>query len=145
MNANELYVLIPEDITNCLGSLKGFYYDHLPEVENSLWGLEDKNTRAEVKIVKDFDFDGRRFWALKTIWFDSKPFMITQNAGREGDDHYKRFITDVETFKEFVQYVKQLSDTQEYYLDDVISPEKDFPELTAFYGNKLNGEFKKYY
>ena len=144
MNANELYALIPEDTTNCLGSLKGFYYDHLPEVENDLWGLEDKNTRAEVKIIKDFAFDDRRIWALKTVWFDGKPFMVTQNAGREGDDYRKRFITDVGIFKEFVQYVKQLSDIQEYYLNDVISPEKDFPELTYFYRHKLDGEFKKY-
>ena len=144
MKASEMYSLEPESTSKCLGVLKGFYYDHLPEVEECLWGLQDKNTKAEVKTLKDFDFDGRRCWSLRTVWFDSQPFMITQNAGREGDDHRQRFITDVEIYKKFVDYVKSLTNSQEYYLEDLIEIDKDYPNLTNFYGNDLFERFERY-
>ena len=144
MKASEAYLLEPESTSECLGVLKGFYYDHLPEVEDSLWDLQDKNTKAEIKTLKDFDFDGRRCWSLRTVWFEGKPFMITQNAGREGDDHRQRFITDVEVYKKFVDYVKSLTNTQEYYLEDVIEVDEDYPNLINFYGNDLFGNFERY-
>lgn len=144
MKASELYLLEPESTSKCLGVLKGFYYDHLPEVEECLLGLQGKNNKVEIKTLKDFYFDERRCWSLRTVWFEGKPFMIIQNAGREGDDHRQRFITDVETYKKFVDYAKSLTDSQEYYLEDLIELDKDYPNLINFYGNDLFGNFERY-
>lgn len=143
-SANDLYKMNPESVEKCLGCLKGFYYDHLPEIEGDLWGLEQLNEKVEIKVLKDFDFDGRRIWRLATIWFDGNPIMITQNAGREGDDHRERFITDSAQFKNMVKYIESLvygENSDEVCLTD---PDKKIECLTKFYGNELFGVFEKY-
>jgi hypothetical protein len=143
-SANDLYKMNPERVEKCLGCLKGFYYDHLPEIEGDLWGLENKNDKVEIKVLKDFDFDGRRLWRLSTVWFDGKPTMIIQNAGREGDDHRERFITDVKEFKNMISYINSL--IEEDTCDDVCftNPDDKIKCLTSFYGNELFGVFERY-
>lgn len=142
IRAKEIYTIEPESVSNELGTLKGFYYDHIPEITENLWGVE--TDRIEINTLKDFDFDGRRCWTLRTVWFDGEPIMILQNAGREGDDHAKRFITDLPLYKKMVVYIKSLLPTDDLSGGVVIDAEEGREDLISFYGNELFGVFEKY-
>lgn len=145
MNANQIYVLPAQSLTCDLDSLVGCYYNHIPEVETIRWLGEVKQWRIQIKTVKFFDFDGRRYWSLQTVWFDGNPVMIIQNAGREGDDHAERFITDREIFLKMVDYVRSIIVIDQSSIDqDIIDPTEDLPGLTEFYGNSLNGVFERH-
>jgi len=151
MKPSELYAREPEETTFELGSLIGCYYNFIPEAlgeefQHLLYRDEmKKNNKVEVRTYKYFDFDGRRFWKLAGVFFDGFPVMITQNAGREGDDHTARFITNEHAYKKMVAYIKAMlpiSDEEE--ITDIVSADDDFPGLTDFYGNNLDGFFERY-
>jgi hypothetical protein len=105
----ELYARKPERVDHIVGVLGGFYYNHMPEIDDGYMPYEDPNKRIAIRYYKDFDFDGRRFWRLAAVCFDGLPFMIIQNAGREGDDHHRRFITDLHQYKDAVKYVLSIA------------------------------------
>jgi hypothetical protein len=142
--ANELYAMTPEEVSFDLSMLTGCYYNHLQEFnEYDTYLGNEEQTRVQIKTLKYFNFDGRRFWNLATVWFDEKPVMIIQNAGREGDDHAKRFITNVETFMDMGAFIKSMV-LIEIGLPEKIDADADIEELTRFYGNSLNGAFQRY-
>lgn len=143
ITAKEVYALPYESETNELWSLKGCYYDFLPEIDDSLYSVNpEENTRLKIKVLKDFDFDGRRFWRLQTLWFDDKPVMIMQNAGREGDDHRERFVTNKQLYLEVVEYVRKLIGQEERVTDYIDENEKY--DYLNFYSNHLHGKFERY-
>lgn len=143
MTANEIYQLPTTDTSHDLYHLAGCYYNHLPEAggDSGEWVCL-KTKRIEVRIVKDFDYDGRRFWKLATVWFDDEPVMIIQNAGREGDDHAARYVTNVAALGFMASHVRSLVQTTDKI--DIINPAADMPELTNFYGQSLGGVFKRH-
>jgi hypothetical protein len=148
MNANEVYALQPESISFDLNDLRGCRYNHIPEIDESLvyyFGYDTKNDRVSIKIIKDFDFDGRRCWRLATVWLDDTPVMIIQNAGREGDDHAKRYITNFEKYTEMIRYIISLIEiTKEVSPSDIIDPNMDDEKLTKFFSIDLNSHFERY-
>lgn len=127
--------------------LKGYDYDHVPEAQLD-WGIPSELSFPciEVRILKDFDFDARRFWRLATVWFEGGSVMVIQNAGREGDDHAKRFITNSDAFNKMCRYIETIvNSSEEDVLTDVYNEEDDFGDiLTTFYGNELSGHFERY-
>ena len=147
MTPNEMYALEPESVTKDIGILVGYGYNHIPEISFD-FGCEielESNQRVEVRYLKDFCFDGRRVWILASVWFDGKPVMIIQNAGREGSDHERRFLTDTSTYKEMVGYIQSLlSSVTE---DDLVitDPDSEVPDLDKFYGHSLSSEFRYSY
>lgn len=141
MTANEIYALTPESTTHALWDLSGCYYNHVAEAGDSSEWNSKETTRITVKTIKYFNFDGRRIWRLSTVWFDEKPVMIIQNAGREGDDHRERFITDKSLFCEMVTHIRSLAGVE---VLEVLDPEKDSPDLTKFYGYELSGPFERF-
>ena len=148
MKPKELYAREPESCSHELGILHGFYYNHVPELEHDVLPAEDPNKRVVLRYYKNFNFDHRRFWALAAVCFDGMPFMIIQNAGREGDDWAKRFITDEGTYGDAVRYLKTIALVPEHHMDqakDVVDPDIDNGALTAFYGNSLDGHFEQSY
>ncbi|MEC4565382.1 hypothetical protein L8C07_05445 [Paenibacillus sp. CMAA1739] len=145
MKPIDLYNRTFESKHNTLGQLKGFYYDHLPEIEDDFWGIkEEQNKKVTIREYKNFDFDGRRYWLLASVWFENDPVMIIQNAGREGDDHRRRFITDKEKYKEMIKYIHTLLETDSE-VADCYDPNDDIPDLDSFYGHTLDGTFKRHY
>lgn len=150
MKAIDIYSLKPKKVTKELDELKGFYADLLPEIDSDdLRSIDDKNEKVEIQYYVDYSFDGRRTWTLASVWFDSYPVMIIQRAGREGDDHYKRFITSKDNFTSMVQYIRSLITlVKDDYLD-VIDENEDRKDLEMFYGHYLdefyNTEFKPQY
>ena len=155
MTPNELYNRMPEDSHFDLECLIGFYYSHIPEIESlAFTNANEDEQRVLIKEYKYFDFDGRRFWRLASVWFDDtkddkladayKPVMIIQNAGREGDDHDARFITDEQLYMEMVTYIRSLKKEDPNEVYDVVDPDVDINNLTSFYGCDLDGHFERY-
>ena len=135
-SAEDIYAMPVEDIYSDLSSLNGCYYSHIPEVD--IYSIPEGSVeRVEIREIKYVDFDGRRIWNLSTIWFDEKPVMIFQNAGREGDDHAKRFITDFDLYTEMVSYLISLQKPDIMH-SDIIDPTEKRNDLDNFYGCSLD-------
>jgi hypothetical protein len=145
MKPSELYQREPEKVVTEFieyGYLYGCYYNHIPEIDQ--YAKYKATDRIKIHIYKEFWFDSRRFWRLASIWLDDKPVMITQNAGREGDDHARRIITDRDRYIELVALLMSLQCPQPNDIEDVADPETDLDDLTSFYGDHLDGFFERY-
>lgn len=132
-----LYTMEPETVSYDLYDLNGCYYSHVPEVTFA-YDMDAENgesKRVERRILKHVDHDYRRYWELATVWFDGKPVMVTQNAGREGDDHHARFVTDPVTYGAMVGYLMTLISAQP---TDVVLADESRDDLLSFYGGTLD-------
>jgi hypothetical protein len=120
------------------------YTDHLPEFKQDWDDLPEYIPGLEVRVLKEFDYDGRRFWRLATVWYQGVAFMVIQNAGREGDDHAQRFVTNFERLFCLVRNLDELArgHTSGEPLDE-IDVDQDMPELTEFYSQNLKGPWKR--
>lgn len=146
MTPLEIYQLDSQYETNDLGMLEGCYYGHLYEA-SAYFNADEyhENEDVVIKVIKEFDFDGRRYWRLATVWFQGTPIMIIQNAGREGDDWSKRFVTcSPSVFNDLVSYVNSLAKAEDVEAIPIYDLDWDSKELTSFYGNQLNGVFERY-
>jgi hypothetical protein len=145
MTPLELYVRHPETTDNNIGILRGYSYNHIPEMDDGIslpW--KDPNCRIEIRYYSDQCPDGRRIWRLASVWFlDSNnewlPFMIVQNAGREGDDYSDRFITAPDTYDLAIKYLASLVEPDEAQETDIVDPAQDIETLDNFYGARLDG------
>ncbi len=146
MKPSDLYKMKHEEISHHPGELIGFYYDHVKEADVESFDIDpDTQTdRLDIKIIKRHDFDARRYWQLATVWFDGKPVMIIQNAGREGDDHSRRIVTDQWGLHDLCNYIKTLKPREEVDAGDVYDADADVKDLDEFYGNSLDGIFEVY-
>lgn len=118
-------------------ALRGCYYNHVPEA-GDFARLADR-PRVQVRVVGYVNIDGRRYWRLATVWFDAKPVMVVQNGGREGDDHSRRFVTDVTLFLEMVEYLKDEANND----IEAVPLSYDGADLVSFYGRSLDEVLKK--
>lgn len=93
-------------------------------------------TRVTVRLHAVHEFDYRRTWQLFSLCLDKDPVMLVQIAGREGDDYYHQFITNVSQYHVMVAYLRSLS--AEVLGDDeitsVLDAEMACEDLTSFYG-----------
>lgn len=148
LTPNDIYALPAQEIERNPSILLGCYYDHLRGLGIDQYACEwsqCESERMEIRIIKFFDFDGRRFWRLATVWLDNKPIMVIQNAGREGDDHEERFITDPDGFRELGQHLRTILKMREEPLEDVVKPDEVLGrKLIDFYGNSLDSYFERY-
>ena len=146
--ANELYAMEPMRTTSDVSLIKDWYcINHIPEISDGTWvdDVNAVNTRIQIRVLKEHSFDYRRFWRLCTVWFDDKPVVIIQNAGREGSDHVERFITDGHLFAEMIHYIRTtLIQYEEDGITIVINPDDDRNDLDDFYGNHLSGIFERH-
>lgn len=150
MNIEQLYDVIPQRETYVLGELENsaMWNSLLPEIDDTsnLWLVpEDENTKVKICTIHEFYFDGRRNWCLRSIWYENHPVMIAQNAGREGDDHIKTFITDKTRYIAMIGYIEGLIKKQFNSFDhEIYDTTTDIPELTRFYGGEYfaDGTFR---
>jgi len=135
MKPSDLYKSMPEDSHHNIDILSGCYYDHIPEVDLCNVDVDqvEKDQRVLIKVYKEHQYDSRRFWRLASVWFDNEPIMIIRNAGREGDDHADRFITNSKQYYKLVSYLS-VSELPAY------DPDKDIPNLTQFYNDSFDIE-----
>lgn len=142
MTPKDLYQRPPESITNEIMCLRGFYYNHIPEISEFQLPWEDPNKRIAIHYYKNYSFDGRRYWALAGVYFDGVPVMIIQNAGREGDDHAKRFVTNADSYQKMLVYLNSLNPLKGEV--ELVNVDQDIPGLDEFYGYKLDGCFDRW-
>lgn len=118
-------------------NLGGCYYNHVPEIDG--YSVDWKrNERVLVRPVGEKNYDGRRFWRLAAVFLDDKPVMLVQNAGREGDDHAKRFVVDGVAYREMVGYLMSIYEEPEIDANsDVISLDEERQDLDSFYNDDL--------
>lgn len=144
MKPQELYDMKHEK-NGTLDMFIGCYFNHIFESGIEQWDLNGiESDRVEIKIIKEFHFDSRRFWRLATVWFDGYPVMITRNSGREGDDFSDRFITDKAQFTKMCIHIHSLASKFPDEIADIVEVDVDIPGLTEFYGNRLDGYFERY-
>ena len=144
MKPQELYEMEPQEISHRPCELAGCYYNHIKEsgIDGYELGWDVETDRLEIRIIKHHNFDHRRFWRLATVWFDGKPVMVIQNAGRDGDDFRRRIITDADSFRAMCSHIASLKPVTD--IEDVVDPQSDVDGLTDFYGNHLGGMFEIY-
>lgn len=150
MTPKELLAREPESIENDFAYLVGFRYNFVPEALDQPDQLvETTSERIEIRIFKHFDFDQRRFWRLAAVYFDGKPVMITQNAGREGDDHAHRYLLDEPVYRELIGYLASRPRKPQPYTGievdkkhSMATMDEDLGDkLTTFYGDNLDRAF----
>jgi hypothetical protein len=154
MRISDLLQRKPDRIECDFSMLFGHYYCFVPEAEdhagNDAWRLSTHDSpRIEIRIYKDHHYDHRRFWRLAAVYFDGEPVMITQNAGREGDDFHRRFIVDQHRYFGLVRAILEIPSKMECKgepLNDLCSPDEDLGDaLTAFYNAHLDqGYWERY-
>jgi len=95
----------------------------------------EKTQRMETRTLVDHDYDGRRGWTLQTVWFDNKPVMVVNSAGRDGDEYHERWITDPELFGELVTFLKSFmsEDTTGF-----VKADAKIPAMTEFYNHTIH-------
>jgi hypothetical protein len=138
MTPNEIYKLDDGEEED-KSILCGIHYNHIPEagLDRDDHEIFDRADWITIKIHGYHEYDYRRYWRLASVWFMNKPVMIIQNAGREGDDHSARFITDVPLFWQMIAYLQSLKVFNHELIKDAIDPDKDNPNLTSFYDLSL--------
>jgi hypothetical protein len=161
MTPNELYhehtpelVVVPLDRTYSeWWDISPYFHEvisFVPEIVVDDWDCPlayiEASDRIRILVHKDFDFDGRRTWTLLSVWFEDVPFMITQTAGREARDHRKCFITNINVYRSFVQHLHLIMHYDYREIDDelILDPDDHCDEIAAFYGQTLDGPFKRY-
>jgi hypothetical protein len=151
MTPNDLYSRMPVSVDVGIGNLFGCYFNHIAEIDSMVAGDYDYKygvdhsmfTLVEVRDVFYYNFDGRRFWRLATVWFKNEPVMVIQNAGREGDDHHERFITNADAYKAMLSYIVSLLPVSETTVT-AVDPSQDIPNLDSFYDHTLGGYFERW-
>jgi hypothetical protein len=98
MKAREVYELPTLDDAYTSDNLLNYSYDFL-DLDREYVSIGEQG-RLVMKCHGCVRHDSRRYWELCTAWFDNQPFMIIRRAGREGDDHKSRFITNVGLFQQ---------------------------------------------
>jgi hypothetical protein len=149
MTPAELLARPVEDVEVNLSILVGCYYNFVPEATadmNEFVCPEDD--RVEIRVFKHFNFDYRRFWRLAAVYLDGEPVMITQNAGREGDDHAHRYILDEERYRELVGLIASMPRKPNDHIvhqkdqdrTSVVKMDEQLGDkLEKFYGDELDG------
>ena len=118
-----------------------YEFNRLPPAEND---------RTEVRILERYNQDTRRYWRWATVWFDNKPIMIALNAGREGDDSIKTYVTNHEGYIALAMYVREqcLKLCPALIEDDILTklvhPEMSNDSYTTFYGETL-GAYRSHF
>lgn len=150
LTPEDIYSMTSQKIHHNIHILCGCYYNHLEDTGIDPFEIEHQydltSERIAIHEIKNFNFDSRRYWRLATVWFDNSPVMIIQNAGREGDDHAERFITNKQKFLDMAQHIKSLLPIKpKDDITDIVEPTQVLGrKLICFYGNSLDGYFEYY-
>lgn len=133
MTIKDIYALKPTKITHTLYEVNR----HFPNVD--FYNIEEEtSTRLEIRYYADECFDGERGWSMFSLYFDGKPFMLCQEAGRGNQDFTNQHISDRATYDEFVAYLHSLYAPDPKQDEDIVGLDEDLPCLTEFYNHQLS-------
>jgi hypothetical protein len=135
---NDLYAL-PAEKHGPLSYLVSTEHTFIPEVGG--WSPDIENVisdRVRIDVIKEAELDSRRIWRLSTVRLDGEPVMILQNAGREGDDHYSRLVTDADRYQRMIAHLLELVPSLPPPAMDVDGKVDDISDLTCFYKHNFD-------
>ena len=144
----ELYFVKPYiDKTNDISEVSSYLYLEgvCEELQSKLSSLREKTVieQLEIKFLKKWHFDERRCWILATYWYKQLPFMVSQNAGREGSDICNIFITNASLYSAFIKDLSYVLEQRQIPLASftVYDENKEIEGLDHFYGYNLSDYF----
>lgn len=137
MTPRKLLERKPVQVSHEISYLSNGWYDFVPEAY-ALSDIEvDESDCIEIRVFGEFYFDDRRSWTLAAVYFDGKPVMITQSAGREGKDHTHKFVLDQSVYMDLVHHLNSLPhETSSFNCEgcSVVSMDEELgSHLTKFY------------
>jgi hypothetical protein len=138
MKPKDLYALTPVLVERDIYPLNDFV--HAMSYGDFAEDFEDKNERIELRYYARHMYDDRRCWTLFSVWFDGKPVMICQKAGREGGDYQHHFVTDIDAYRAMEEYILSAV-VRDPELNPTLEPDEDNENVDSFYGDCLG----KYY
>lgn len=107
------------------------------------WAHGDPNDRVSLIVLADRIYDARRGWRLSAVFFEGKPVMLLQAAGREMDDWTKRFIGYPIRYRAMLAYLRTVCVGDDARIaHDVIDPDATRNDLDSFYSDELNGGWR---
>lgn len=139
LTLNDIYALPGKPIALTEWVLRADWFPELGSVWQDSSGVLDALAAAGrltvTEIINDY-IDGRRIVTMHTLRMDGKPFMVVQNAGREGDDHRRRWVTDEEAFHQALHHLTMHMAEQDGNTTDLVDPEAPqfVDEILCFYG-----------
>ncbi len=89
--------------------------------------------RLQIRKLVDEYVDGYRICMMHTIWFDGEPVLIVQDAGRSGQDHRQRWVTDAARYWALLTYMLSKVRLEADNSFDVVDPEKLVYEEDVFF------------
>ena len=118
--------------------LMGCYYSHVPEIGTgyNILPFSDDTERIEVRSHASIYHDIRREHRVRSVWLDGSPVMVCVNAGREGDDHHARWVTDLEAYAELLKHLGGMIFRPEVELE-LADLNEEQPGMTEFYHRDL--------
>lgn len=119
-----------------IDELCSFTTNHFPEVDLFELSYDKVRAKGDITVVTHaYHYeDFRRYWALWSAWFRGKPFMVLQNAGREGSDHNKRFVTSAPLYWDAIDSLRTCYKDSGGSCRDIYSYWEHINELDSFYG-----------
>lgn len=144
----ELLSQEPKSVDNDISALFGTYFEHVPEItpeEHGYAAWDVKSDRIEIVTFFHNNWDHRRFQSLFGVRLDGEWVMVCQNAGREGDDWYRRYIVNGGAFQEMVKHLKMLF-AKRNGIDEVkvTGLDSDIADLYEFYGKDVREKYARY-
>ena len=137
MTPREVYEMAVVE-TETAEELNGCYYNHAPEIAalRINWAAVDATKRLDLRVHALGRVDIRRYHRLMSVWFDGSPVMMCQNAGREGDDYHRRWVTDVPGYLRMLHFLATFAEPDP--CDAVeCTPDGDIGDVLTFYGKTL--------
>lgn len=138
----------PVNIKEDFFTLKGNWVpeiDHLvPDYDQEIAADIDEDGRMAIKTVIIENIDYERYAMMCTVWFDNRPVLIVQEAGRSGRDYFNRWVVDLSTYSEMLVYLtKKFTTTPEAGIQDYLELDADvYPEtFFNFYGRSYAKNF----
>lgn len=102
---------------------------------SDLWKKMEEDKRVEVRYYVYHCSDGNRGWYLKGLFFDNRPVLLYQSAGRGGRDFSRCFMISYQAFLDLQSYVQGLREPREEHREVPLDEERD--DLTSFYGQSF--------
>lgn len=139
MTPNDLYNTPSQSDSTDLEQLVGWGESpFLPELGYIELPEEHNNQAIIIKTYANECSDGIRVWVLRSVWYKGYPIMITQQAGRDGKDYKKRFITNKQLYNEMLQYIQSLAPPKlDPDSEDLVEPDFAGYSVDQFYGGDL--------
>jgi len=130
MKPNEVYSWTPIKETK-----ETWNIDFVLEAKGIYWVDEEKNEHVTIKFYADHPVDFDRCFKFFSVWFDDKPFMLCEVAGRP--DHQEALVTNWKTYDKAIAYIKSLSN-EDCERRETIDPDEDCEGLGEFYGTHVS-------